>query len=177
MQTNDEWHLGQTQIELKLSIISIQIFRTFEAYTNYIEGCGKVINLTNLNAHDIMILECIYSRPFQTIAQISEYLNNDDIAAILYSLKKLIKEKLIKKVTNNLANKKIVSYQTTKNGMQNIHAFTKLSQHALIPMFMNFKSLDRLQLKKYLFLTKIIYKKIFDAITIHEKILEANIKL
>lgn len=179
----NNWHLGETSNEFKLFLLSTHIFRTFEAYSNYIEGCEKIANkgnlnnIGNLNANDIIILHSIYAKPFQTIAQIGEFLNNNDIAAILYSIKKLMKEKLIQKVTNNPINRKTVSYEVTKLGMQNAKNFSNVSLSALIPFFKDFDTLDRIELKKHLFMVKILYKKISAAITIHEKILEADLNI
>ncbi len=137
------WHLANTEEETKLTDFEFHLWRVFYGFMRWQEGCEKVANQTDLTGSELSILHIIRmkDRP-KTLNELMRLLNRDDNFNITYSLKKLIKNGLIKKIASDKNNKKTFSYEITKQGIKNTDAYTALRKNVLIELFAKKRELN-----------------------------------
>jgi predicted MarR family transcription regulator len=137
------WHLANTEEETKLTDFEFHLWRVFYGFMRWQEGCEKVANQTDLTGSELSILHIIRmkNRP-KTLNELMRLLNRDDNFNITYSLKKLIKNGLIKKIASDKNNKKTFSYEITKQGIKNTDTYTALRKNVLIELFAKKRELN-----------------------------------
>jgi predicted MarR family transcription regulator len=137
------WHLAKTEAEIKLTDFEFQLWRVFYGFIRWQEGCEKVANQTDLTGSELSLLHiiCMKGRP-KTINELTRLLNRDDTFNVNYSIQKLVKNGLIKKVSSDKNNKKTFSYTVTDEGAQNIDTYTALRQKILIDLFKKKRELN-----------------------------------
>ena len=131
------WHLAKNEDETKLTDFEFQLWRVFYGFTRWQEGCERVANQTDLTGSELSLLHIIRmkDRP-KTINELTRLLNRSGSAFnINYSIQKLIKNGLIRKIMENKNNKKAFSYEITEEGIKNTDAYTTLRQTILIELF------------------------------------------
>ena len=96
------WHLAKTEEETRLTDFEFHLWRVFYGFMRWQEGCEKVANQTDLTGSELSILHIIRmkDRP-KTLNELMRLLNRDDNFNINYSLKKLIKNGLIQKISSD----------------------------------------------------------------------------
>lgn len=95
----NEWHLATTPLEAATTELEWAMFRWCETFERYQLEVLSRLNQSSLSTHETRILHVIrlQDRPKST-SMIASLLNRDDIQNVQYSLRKLIAQKLIKKV-------------------------------------------------------------------------------
>ena len=78
----------------------------------------------------------------KTINELTRLLNRDDNFNVNYSIQKLIKNGLIRKILSDKNNKKAFSYEITEEGIKNTDAYTALRQSILIELLKKKKELN-----------------------------------
>jgi predicted MarR family transcription regulator len=134
---NKTWHLAKDEDETKLTDFEFQLWRVFYGFTRWQEGCERVANQTDLTGSELSLLHIIRmkDRP-KTISELTRLLNRSGSTFnINYSIQKLIKHGLIRKLMENKNNKKAFSYEITEEGIKNTDAYTTLRQTILIELF------------------------------------------
>lgn len=96
---NNAWHLASTPLEAAATELEWALIRWREAFERYQREALSRLGQSNLNSQEVSILHTIrmQDRPKST-GVIANLLNRDDIQNIQYSLRKLVAEKMIKKV-------------------------------------------------------------------------------
>ncbi|WP_339049649.1 winged helix DNA-binding protein [Rickettsiella endosymbiont of Xylota segnis] len=138
------WHLAKNEEETKLTDFEFQLWRVFYGFTRWQEGCERVANQTDLTGSELSLLHIIRmkDRP-KTISELTRLLNRGGSAFnINYSIQKLIKNGLIRKLVDEKNNKKAFSYEITEEGIKNTDAYTALRQNILIELFKKKKELN-----------------------------------
>ena len=137
------WHLANTEEETKLTDFEFHLWRVFYGFMRWQEGCEKVANQTDLTGSELSILHIIRmkDRP-KTLNELMRLLNRDDNFNITYSIKKLIKNGLIRKIASDKHNKKTFSYEITEAGIKNTDAYTTLRKNVLIELFAKKRELN-----------------------------------
>lgn len=137
------WHLAKTEEETKLTDFEFHLWRVFYGFIRWQEGCEKVANQTDLTGSELSILHIVRmkDRP-KTLNELMRLLNRDDSFNITYSLKKLIKNGLIRKVASDTHNKKTFSYEITEAGIKNTDTYTAIRKNVLIELFAKKRELN-----------------------------------
>ena len=140
---NKTWHLAKNEEEAKLTDFEFQLWRVFYGFTRWQEGCEKVANQTDLTGSELSLLHIIRMKDrSKTINELTRLLNRDDNFNVNYSIQKLIKNGLIRKILSDKNNKKAFSYEITEEGIKNTDAYTALRQSILIELLKKKKELD-----------------------------------
>src|SRR5947207_1990398 len=94
------WHLAENEAEIKVTEFELQLWRVFYGFLRWQEKCENIANGTDLTGNELAILHVVRmkNRP-KAINDIMRLLNRDDTFNIHYSIRKLIKMGLIKKVS------------------------------------------------------------------------------
>ena|SRR3990167_6598940 len=131
-----QWHLAQTEEELKVTDFEIQLWRVFFGFLRWQQECERNINGTSLLGQDLSVLHIIRmkGRP-KSITDIARLLNRDDNFNIQYSVRKLMKMGLIESV--RITGSKSVAYQMTPKGIKNTDDFSQARKKILVEMFIN----------------------------------------
>jgi predicted MarR family transcription regulator len=137
------WHLAKTEEETRLTDFEFHLWRVFYGFIRWQEGCEKVANQTDLTGSELSLLHIIRmkGRP-KTINELTRLLNRDDTFNVNYSIRKLMKNGLIKKITSDTNNKKTFSYEITEEGIKNTDAYTMLRKNILIELFKRKRELN-----------------------------------
>lgn len=153
---NNKWHLANTDLECKMTDFELQLWRVFFGFLRWQQECERSINHTNLTGHDLSVLHIIRmkDRP-KSIPDIARFLNRDDIFNIQYSVRKLIKLKLIKKV--KLPNSKTIAYCTTPEGIQNTNNMANARHELLTKVFKKAEKMNLESITQSLVKLKYIY--------------------
>lgn len=131
-----QWHLAQTEEELKVTDFEIQLWRVFFGFLRWQQECERNVNGTNLLGQDLSVLHVIRmkDRP-KSITDIARLLNRDDTFNIQYSVRKLTKMGLIQSA--KISGSKSVAYQMTSEGIKNTDNLAQARKKILIEMFIN----------------------------------------
>ncbi len=139
---NKTWHLAKNEEEAKLTDFEFQLWRVFYGFTRWQEGCERVANQTDLTGSELSLLHIIRMKGrSKTINELTRLLNRNDTFNVNYSIQKLIKNGLIRKMGDN-NNKKAYSYEITEEGIKNTDAYTALRQSILIELLKKKKELN-----------------------------------
>jgi predicted MarR family transcription regulator len=139
---NKNFHLAKTEKETKLTDFEFHLWRVFHVFTRWQEGCENIANQTDLKGNELSILHIIrmQDRP-KAPNELMRLLNRDDSFNITYTLKKLIKDGLIRKVASD-KNKKTFSYEITEEGIKNTDTYATLRRNVLIELFAKKRELN-----------------------------------
>ncbi|WP_342220264.1 winged helix DNA-binding protein [Rickettsiella endosymbiont of Miltochrista miniata] len=137
------WHLAKNEEEAKLTDFEFQLWRVFYGFTRWQEGCERVANQTDLTGSELSLLHIIRMKGrSKTINELTRLLNRNDTFNVSYSIQKLIKNGLIRKILSDKKNKKAYSYEITEEGIKNTDAYTALRQSLLIELLKKKKELN-----------------------------------
>lgn len=112
---NNSWHLASTPLESAMTELEWGLLRWWEAFDRYQREVVNRLGHPNLSTQEVSILHSIrlQERPKST-GVIANLLNRDDIQNIQYSLRKLVAEKMIKKVKDGAG--KSFNFAVTEKG-------------------------------------------------------------
>ena len=125
------WHLASTPLENAATELEWALMRWWEAFERYQREALSRLRQSNLNTPEVLILHTIrmQDRPKST-GMIANLLNRDDIQNIQYSLRKLVAEKMIKKVKDGVG--KSYSLTVTEKGRRFTDDLAELRRKFLI---------------------------------------------
>lgn len=169
-QTDDPWHLTQSDIGIKVTDFELQLWRVFYGFMRRQEECERGVNNTGLTANEIAVLHVVRmkERP-KTIYDIGRLLNRDDTFNIQYSIRKLLKMGLIKKTKSAQAGKKTFAFEVTDEGIKNTSAFTEMRNNILLEMYSQEKEMNLVEMAKNLAKVKAIYGEADRAVASYTK--------
>lgn len=137
------WHLAESEEEIKITDFEFHLWRVFYGFLRWQEGCENVANQTDLTGSELSILHIIrMNERAKTLNELMRLLNRDDTFNVNYSIRKLIKKGLVKKVSSSETNKKTPAYEITKAGIQNINMYIQLRKQVLVDKFFKKKELN-----------------------------------
>ncbi|MFW2422255.1 MAG: winged helix DNA-binding protein [Porticoccaceae bacterium] len=167
------WHLSATEHEISLTEIEFALFRTFSAFSRWMDDLAlcSVDGDSNCNGIDFAVLNVIrmHDRP-KALSDIARLLNRDDLSNMQYTLRKLIKAGLVEKVGSE-GQKKGVTYRVTDLGEIATERYAQFRRELLIPMTQALaKSEDRMeQVAKVLRLLSGIYDQAACVVASHRE--------
>lgn len=143
--TEKSWHLAEDPKEIEITELELQLWRVFNGFSRWVEECEKRANGTVLTAYELSILHIIRmnDRPKSGI-DIGKLLNRSDNFNIAYTIKKLLKQGLIKQTTNRAKNSKATHYEITEAGIKNTNAYRELRLKLLVSELKNEKNLTEI---------------------------------
>jgi predicted MarR family transcription regulator len=133
-ETSDQsWHLAKSDVEAKLSEFEFLLWRLFYSFSKWQEDCQRCVSDDDVAAEDIALMHLIRVRESpKTISEIARLLNRDDMSNLQYSLKKLLRLKIIKKYKHT--SKKSIVYEITEKGIKITDKYGEIRRNVLIKM-------------------------------------------
>lgn len=125
------WHLAQTPLEAAATELEWALIRWSEAFERYQREVLSRLRQAHLSSQEVLILHTIrmQDRP-KSASMLANLLNRDDIQNIQYSLRKLVAEKLVKKVKDGAG--KSYNLTVTEKGRQFTEEMAELRRQFLI---------------------------------------------
>lgn len=150
------WHLAQSEEEMNATDFELGLWRVFYGFMRWQQECERNVNGSNLTGHDLSVLHVIRmkERP-KSITDIARLLNRDDNFNIQYSIRKLLKMKLIEKVKQR--DNKSITYQATAVGVENTDNMAKARKSILIDIVMKDSNLNLQDATRTLIKLKAVY--------------------
>lgn len=136
------WHLGGTHHEAMTTEFEWAVLRFEQAFQRFCLQVGSMCGLGDLSYPELVLLHVIrmQDRP-KTAAVIARQLNMDGITNVQYSLRKLLKYKLVIKVKGS--NNKIHTYDVTKAGVSMLSEYARIRQDILTEQTKNIENIDK----------------------------------
>lgn len=136
------WHLGNTDLEAKLSEFEFLLWRLFYSFIKWHEDCQRcVTNEDGVSADEIALMHLIRMRDRpKTISEIARLMNRDDTSNLHYSLKKLLKLNIIRK--SKKSSKKSVFFEITGKGVSITEKYGDIRRNILIKLLKNTEKLE-----------------------------------
>ena len=136
METIDNnWHLCTDEDDTVVTEFELQLWRVYYGFVRWQEECESSTGNTDLVGNELAILHIIRMRNTpKTILDIGRLLNRGDVYNIRYSIAKLLKLGLIKKVKSNYSSKNFL-FQITEIGIKNTDDFTRMRKRILVNIF------------------------------------------
>jgi predicted MarR family transcription regulator len=137
-----DWHLGHTPHEAMTTEFEWAVLRFEQAFQRFILQVGSMSGLGHLTYQELISLHVIrmQDRP-KTATVIARQLNMDGITNLQYSLRKLIKYKLLTKIKGG--NSKIYTYAVTPAGVAMLEEYTRIRRNVLTDQTMNIEQIDK----------------------------------
>lgn len=134
---NRHWHMSTNDHEVALTEIEFSIFRIFGAFNRWMDdlaACCQQDAEQLCNGMDFALLNVVrmHDRP-KSISEMGRLLNRDDLPNLQYSIRKLTKSGLIKKLGAQ-GNKKGATYTTTELGISATDKYVHYRRELLIPL-------------------------------------------
>jgi predicted MarR family transcription regulator len=140
-ENESTWHLAKTDVEANLTEFEFLFWRMYYSFVRWQEDCQCCVSDDDISADEIALVHLIRMHDRgKTISEISRLLNRDDFSNIQYSLKKLLKLKLIQK--SNKTTKKSISYEITEYGKKITNQYGNVRRKILLKMFDNTQKED-----------------------------------
>ena len=135
------WHLARSSHEAMSTDFEWSILRFQQAFERWITQLADITGLAELSYIEIIIIHVIrmQDRP-KTAANIARQLNRDDIPNIQYCLRKLVKMKLCRKVTE--AGSKSSAFEVTDKGKRLTNNYAKVRREILTEQSKNIDRID-----------------------------------
>ena len=134
---NRHWHMSTNDHEIALTEIEFSIFRIFGAFNRWMDdlaACCQKDAEQLCSGIDFALLNVVrmHDRP-KSISEMGRLLNRDDLPNLQYSIRKLTKSGLIKKLGTQ-GNKKGATYTTTELGVAATDQYARYRQELLLPL-------------------------------------------
>jgi len=130
------WHLATSDHEVFVTEIEFAMFRAFAAFSRWMDDLAlcSFDGEAGCNGIDFAVLNVIrmHDRP-KALSDIARLLNRDDLSNMQYTLRKLIKARLVDKVGGQ-SQKKGVTYRVTERGAAATDRYAHFRRELLIPM-------------------------------------------
>jgi len=134
------WHLATDPFEIGVTELEYALMRTFEAFGRWQAEC--LANVADLQAtgpeNAILHVIRMHDRP-KSIRDIARLTNREDIPNIQYSLRKLNKAGLIKRMGSGRAG---VTYTVTEEGRRITDRYAEIRKSLLISMLKELQHSD-----------------------------------
>jgi predicted MarR family transcription regulator len=126
------WHLATDPFEISVTDLEYALMRTFEAFGRWQAECLASIADIQASGPENALLHIIrmHGRP-KSIKDIARLTNREDIPNIQYSLRKLNKAGLIRRIGSGRSG---VTYTVTDEGLRITEAFAHIRRSLLISM-------------------------------------------
>jgi predicted MarR family transcription regulator len=124
------WHLAQTPLEVDVTEIEYALMRSFEAFGRWQAECLASVADISANGPENALLHIIRmnDRP-KSVRDLAQMTNRQDIPNIQYSLRKLIKDKMIVRSGSGRSG---VTYEVTELGRSVTDCFAAVRKSLLI---------------------------------------------
>ena len=133
------WHLAADPLEFAATEFEWSLVRWTQAFERYQREALSRMRQSNLTTSEALILHIIRMQDrTKSTGMIANLLNRDDIQNIQYSLRKLVAEKLIKKVKDGAG--KSYNVAVTEKGRKLTDGLAKLRRNFLIQQLTNLES-------------------------------------
>jgi predicted MarR family transcription regulator len=155
--TDQLWHLGETDMEVKLSEFEFLLWRLFYSFTKWHEDCQGCVSNDDISADEIALMHLIRMRDRpKTIYEIARLMNRDDMPNLQYSLRKFLKLNIIKKSKKSA--KKAIAYEITEKGIKMTDRYGEVRRDILVKMLKGSKHTEWESIYK----TLTEYKNMYD---------------
>lgn len=136
------WHLVRSYHDAVTTEFEWGVLRFYQAFERWCTQLAGLTGMSDLNFQEICILHVIrmQDRP-KTAAVIARQLNRDDIPNVQYSLRKLLRLKLARKVKESAL--KTFAYEVTRKGRSVTDAYALLRSELLTEQTRNIEDVDR----------------------------------
>lgn len=125
------WHLATNPLEAAATELEWALIRWWEALERYQREALSRLGHPKLNTQEVLILHTVrmQDRP-KTTGMIANLLNRDDIQNVQYSVRKLVAEKMVKKIKDTSG--KSYSLTVTEKGRRFTEDLAELRRRFLI---------------------------------------------
>ena len=127
------WHLGQSDEELVIAEFEYALMRIIESYNAWQQECLAAVSGHKMSATDNVVLHItrMNDRP-KSITELATLMNCSDLPNLKYSVRKLVKDGLLEKVTDS-GRRKGTRYRATEKGLVVTEAYAHLRREQLMP--------------------------------------------
>ena len=127
------WHLGQSDDELVIAEFEYALMRIIESYNAWQQECLAAVSGHKMSATDNVVLHItrMNDRP-KSITELATLMNRTDLPNLKYSVRKLVKDGLLEKVTDG-GRRKGTRYRATEKGRVVTEAYANLRREQLMP--------------------------------------------
>lgn len=154
-------HLGENEEALSILELGLCLIHAYQKLKFYLEEAEKISCGVKLNINEIVILHIIrIQKKPKSVTVINLLADFYDDYTISYSIKKLIKFKLIRKLSSKADNNGI-SYQITEEGIKHTDIYAALRSKTLFTTFAEDKEINLKELTNQLKCLIRIYTKSF----------------
>lgn len=154
-------HLGENEEALSILELGLCLIHAYQKLKFYLEEAEKISSGVKLNINEVVILHIIrIQKKPKSVTVINLLADFYDEYTIAYTIKKLIKFKLIKKLSSTEENNG-TSYQITEEGIKHTDAYTVLRRKTLFTTFAEDKEINLKELTNQLKCLIRIYTKSF----------------
>lgn len=109
-------HLASSESEVPITEFELALHHLSAAFSHWSVELNTYVGGTTLPVQDVSVLQVVRMRDYpKSAAEVGKYLNRDDAANILYSLRKLERCGLIEKVGNA---PRQIAYEITSHGRE-----------------------------------------------------------
>lgn len=117
------WHLATTSDQTGLADFELALMATYAAYERWALQLSRAVGHTDLGFNEVAILHLVrmHDRPKEA-ATIAQLLNRNDLANVLYSLRKLSSADLVAKSRSGAA----TLFEITEKGVEYTDRFSRL---------------------------------------------------
>ena len=136
------WHLGNTRHEAMTTELEWAMIRFEQAFQRFIMQLGSMCGLADLSYAELVLLHVIRMQESpKTAAILARQLNMDGVTNIQYSLRKLLKLKLVNKIKG--ANSKIYTYDVTKTSSAMLDKYAQIRRDMLTDQTQHIEHIDK----------------------------------
>jgi predicted MarR family transcription regulator len=127
------WHLGQSEDELVIAEFEYALMRIVESFNAWQQECLAAVSGHKMSATDNVVLHItrMNDRP-KTVTELSTLMNRSDLPNLKYSIRKLVKDGLLEKVTEG-GRRKGTRYRATAKGVEVTESYAHLRREQLMP--------------------------------------------
>jgi len=127
------WHLGQSEDELVIAEFEYALMRIIESFNAWQQECLAAVSGHKMSATDNVVLHItrMNDRP-KSVTELSTLMNRSDLSNLKYSVRKLVNEGLLEKITEG-SKRKGTRYRATQAGIDVTEAYAHLRREQLMP--------------------------------------------
>ena len=127
------WHLGRSDDELVIAEFEYALMRIVESFNAWQQECLAAVSGHKMSATDNVVLHItrMNDRP-KTVTELSTLMNRSDLSNLKYSVRKLVNEGLLEKITEG-SKRKGTRYRATQAGIEVTEAYAHLRREQLMP--------------------------------------------
>ncbi len=127
------WHLGQAEEELITADFEYALMRCIESFNGWQQECLAAVAGRKVSATDNVVLHVtrMNDRP-KSVTELAKLMNRSDLSNLKYSIRKLVDEGLLEKVSEG-GKRKGMRYRATEAGVTLTEAYASLRREQLMP--------------------------------------------